>query len=439
MTNEPASLTQSHRPNRFRPVRSICCFPYRSLTKLFGLLIVLGLSLACSAGGLMQRAVNTPAPTRALAPTFTATPEDGAVLPQVIVTPPRSGTPGVIIIPEGMDPSAFIPTLPPTPTPAETPTPTLVDGEQTPQDGLESPGEGTGEVPPEQEQTIAPTATPLPADTPVPTETPSPIPPTPIPPTPIPPTPYVLVESGLVSLRTGPGVEYPLIAQLGPEIPVAITGQNPEGTWYQLCCVNRNDATGNSGTVWVVSNHVQVMNDADQLPLIADVGPPPPPTPTSTFTPTPTITPTPTATPMPFDRYLGPQFYPTCNTFLTIWVKLFVGEPPTEEPAEGYFLKVLFEGLDRPPTNQREPSDKNFYPVGVGTTGYSNLNFNLKYEYRVPQPPSTEQCPPAQIGTGTWQVYVVDGAGNQLSDMVEFSTSPSNPNREVYVAWRRVR
>ena len=34
---------------------------------------------------------------------------------------------------------------------------------------------------------------------------------------------------------------------------------------------------------------------------------------------------------------------------------------------------------------------------------------------------------------------VVDGAGNQLSDAVTFTVAPSNPNREVYIAWIRTR
>ena len=75
------------------------------------------------------------------------------------------------------------------------------------------------------------------------------------------------------------------------------------------------------------------------------------------------------------------------------------------------------------------------------------MNLNLKYEYTPPDPrsvdpvgPTTPTSTPLQlIGTGNWRVYVVDGAGNQLSDTVEFLTDPGNPNREVYIAWVRVR
>jgi hypothetical protein len=37
-----------------------------------------------------------------------------------------------------------------------------------------------------------------------------------------------------------------------------------------------------------------------------------------------------------------------------------------------------------------------------------------------------------------WQVWVRDGAGNQLSDVVEFSTDCNNPNREIYLGFVRV-
>ena len=375
-----------------------------------GFVVLLLLSLACSAGGVVQRAVEPAEPTRALVPTFTSTPLAGPALPQIIVTPPNGATPGVIIIPEGMDPTLFLPTL------TATPIPTTMDQPSVPEENGGTP------LSPEQ-LTALPTRTPVPTATLEPTFTAT-------------PTPFVLVESGLVTLRTGPGVEYPLVAQLGPQIPIAIVGQSPEGDWFQLCCVN-------GGSVWVASTHVKIMNDPSGAPQNVSE-PPPQPTPTATFTETPTVTPT--ATLFPFDRYIGPQFFPTQNEFLTIWVKLFVGTPPTEDPAPGYYLKVFFEGIERPPSSGVQPSADELYAVGVPGTGYSNLSFNLKYEYRPPDPNTLPSTDPGRaltraelIGTGTWRVYVVDGAGNQLSDVVEFRTEPGNPNREIYIAWVRVR
>jgi hypothetical protein len=390
------------------------------------LLLMVGVTLGCTVADFFEQEAPTPVPTRTLFPTFTPTPESlGGV---IIVTPPLMGTPGVIVVPEGTDPQSILPTLwppPPTPTP------------MTPVDEI-APGET---VEPGILPTVTETESPIPTITE--TETPTPTPS-------ITPTPFVMVESGLVALRSGPGVEFPLVAQLGPNIPIAITGQNPEGSWYQLCCVN-------GGEVWVASTHVLVNNDPRAVALFV-AGTPPSPTPT--FPPTPTGTPTftPTATPYPFLRSIGPQFFPTSNNFITIWVKLHVGtlrlftgcDPEgvteaKEAPAEGYFLQVLFEGFERPSTSGTQPSAGEFAcsaAVGAG----NRFEYNLKYEYQPPDPrsivvgPLTPTPHPAElIGTGEWTIFVMDGAGNQLSDEVTFTTQPGNNNREIYVGWERVR
>jgi hypothetical protein len=262
---------------------------------------------------------------------------------------------------------------------------------------------------------------PTPTDTPLPTPT-------------LTPTPYIQVSSGLIALRSGPGVDYPLIAQLGPDIPVAIIGRSEDGGWYEICCISGN-------SVWVAASHPGVFNDISNVP-VSPTEPPPTPTPTNTPTETPTITPTPTATPYPFERAIGPQFFPTSNEYITIFAKLFIGTPPTEVPAAGYYLVVKFEGFERPNAAGNQPSKDVFEfsaPPGFG----SRLETNYKYEYRPPDPksldPNSTATPLQLLGTGTWYVYVADGSGRQLSPEVTFTTAPSNPNRDIYIGWVRVR
>ncbi|MCB0087135.1 MAG: hypothetical protein KDE54_04420, partial [Caldilineaceae bacterium] len=166
------------------------------------------LTLGCSAASLVSRATPTPLPTRVLLPTFTAT---ATVLQQiVIVTPPSDSTPGVIIVQPGVNPDSVLPF---TSTPTDTGTPTDT---ATP-----TPGSPTATGTPTPTPTDTPTGTPTFTETPTATGTNTAT-----------PTPYIVVENGLVSLRSGPGVEYPLVAQLGPSVPVAITGQDPTGSWY---------------------------------------------------------------------------------------------------------------------------------------------------------------------------------------------------------------
>jgi hypothetical protein len=371
------------------------------------------LLLGCSSLSLAEQAVvvSTPISTRQPVPTFTATPD--FLKPLIVITPEHDGTPGVIILPPNVTPNLI---FPPPPTSRNTDTP------------------------------IPPTAT----DTPVPTGTPIPTPT-------FTPTPFVIVDSGFVSMRVGPGVNYPFFAQLGPNIPVAITGKNTQGDWYRICCVNDQN-------VWVAATDLRAVNDVSQVELVAAE-----PAPTPTFTSTPTETPTPTPYIFPFQRAEGPIFFPSNNPFLTIWVLLYAGPDnvtPSDlrnDPVPGYFLEVQYaDGLapdvffDRPNTNEELPSfDSKVPPPSdpeakfhwTASRGAGNRKpYNYKYEYLPYNPPrpsypsATATLTPIQLlGTGTWKVWVKDGAGNPLSEPVLFSTDPNNPNREVYIAWRRIR
>jgi hypothetical protein len=270
--------------------------------------------------------------------------------------------------------------------------------------------------------------------TPGPTETATLVPliPTDTPTLTLTPTPFVQVQSGLVALRTGPGLEYPLLAQLGPDIPVAVIGRTEDFAWLEICCVSGQ-------TVWVVATHVQVINDVTTAPVsIAPPAPAPTATPLPTETSTPT--PTPTATLAPFERAIGPQFFPTSNEYVTIWAKIFIGVSPLEQPLENYFITVKFEGFERPNALGHVGS-KGVFEFSAPPGSGNRVQYNYKYEYRPPDPATinSEATRLQLIGTGTWMVYVADGAGNRLSEEVTFTTAPSNPNREIYLGWVRVR
>jgi hypothetical protein len=191
----------------------------------------------------------------------------------------------------------------------------------------------------------------------------------------------------------------------------------------------------------VATQHVTVSNDIANV-QVSFAGPPPTPTPSATPTETPSPTPTPTATGYPFERTIGPQFFPTSNEYITIWAKLYIGTPPTEVPAEGYYLTVKFEGFERPNAAGNVASTNVFESSAAPGSG-NRVQYNYKFEYRPPDPmtvdPNSQVTPLQLIGTGDWTVYVSDGLGTQLSEEVTFTTAPSNPNREVYIGWARVR
>lgn len=142
--------------------------------------------------------------------------------------------------------------------------------------------------------TPAPTFTPTPTPTGVilaavtpPTATPSPTPtPTPSPtntPTPLPtntPTLAIpqVVASTAVNIRSGPGINYPVVDTLLPNHPLTVTGRNQPATWWQ---VQRTD-----GAAGWVANSVVAASAVEGVP-VAEAPPPPEPTPTP-VPPTPT-------------------------------------------------------------------------------------------------------------------------------------------------------
>jgi hypothetical protein len=170
----------------------------------------------------------------------------------------------------------------------------------------------------------------------------------------------------------------------------------------------------------------------------------PTPTPTGTATATPTITPTPTATPYGFQVVQGPLYFPTGNEMLTIWAKISAGGGTV--PLPGYYLRVLFRNRadgssfeSRPNTRGVAPSSDTFeFNVPPGPASGNRVEFNYKFEFLPPDPKAenpSSTATRASLIDGFWRIYIVDGAGNQLSAPVEFNTLAGNTNREIYVAW----
>ncbi len=380
---QPAPASGSNRPRR------------RLLIPLGVLLI---LSLGCSATSLVQRAP-TPFPTRQLQPTFTPLPPTPTRL-VLVVTPGSDTAPGVIIVPPGVDPASVLPpTATPTPTPIASPTPL---------------------VPPTE--TLTPGPSPTPTETPAPTATPS------MTPT-LTPTPFVQVVTALANVRSGPGLDYPVITQLPGETQITLVGRNPEGTWLQICCVNGE-------SVWIAANVVEVVNDVVQVALMV-TGPPP------TATETPTVTPTPTATAIiyPFEIAEGPIFMPTNNGFLSIWGKIYVGEYEEGLPLEGYYYDVSFLEFERPNTLGDVRSKTYYDRLFRQSLPEREKPFNYKYEYKPIADENLNNRNDAiiAIGSGNWTVILRDGEGRQMAPAVVFRTDTNNPHREIYIGWIRKR
>lgn len=172
---------------------------------------------------------------------------------------------------------------------------------------------GADEVPPtptNEPRVLVPTFTPTAvgqAPTPVPpaaqpaepiappTDTPTPEPQVTDTPTPEPQA-RVFVNIAVANVRTGPGVEYGLAGSVNQGQELEVLGKNPEGTWWQVCCVNGQQ-------VWIFGEIVRAEN-TDAVAVAQSLPAPPPTQPAPpTNTPAPAQ---PTQPPAPAAANAGP-------------------------------------------------------------------------------------------------------------------------------------
>ncbi len=108
----------------------------------------------------------------------------------------------------------------------------------------------------------------------IPLEEPEIILPTPIPATPTPLGVVVSITSPRQNVRTGPGLEYPVIGQLNRGEQARVLGATADLTWVVI------DFRGVQG--WLATYLADIFGDLNSVPIIQ-----PPPTPTPNVTPTP--------------------------------------------------------------------------------------------------------------------------------------------------------
>jgi len=274
-----------------------------------------------------------------------------------------------------------------TPTPFAAPTDTPVPPTDTPVPATPTPA-------------VPPTDTPVP-----PTPTPSVPTDTPVPPTPTsPPVPFVTVSSDKLNVREGPGTAYGRVGQVTKGQRLDIVGKNAAGDWWQVCCVDGQQ-------VWIVGRLVQAQGDLGSVKLAASIPAPPP-----TAKPQPTATPAPIPTPVPQYPFRVAEVsgYPTTNTWLNVFGKIW--DPKTQQGIPDLRVKFTRNGAD---AGLSEPSRIERKPTEWGDTGNpyaeDNRRQNYKYEYRDPP------------GAATWEAWLVDGNGNPLSDKATFTTDPAGP------------
>ena len=82
-----------------------------------------------------------------------------------------------------------------------------------------------------------------------------------------------------MDLRSGPGIDFPIVGAAAAGNTFRITGRHPAGEWWQIEVA--------AGPAWVYALFVQVEGPIESLGYTAVLPPPPPPVSTSTPFPTP--------------------------------------------------------------------------------------------------------------------------------------------------------
>lgn len=271
---------------------------------------------------------------------------------------------------------------------------------------------------PQSQAAAPPTATtaPIPAtDTPLPVEEPTdtllPEPTA----TDMPlPSPLLVVIGEIVNVRQGPGTNYGLAGRTLANQEFEIIGKSPDGTWWQICCVNGQQ-------VWLFGQLARAEN-ADAVAVVQNIPPPPQP-PTNTPAPPP-----PAADPCvniggdgcKFKVRSGPEYGENGGQELKMQLG-FIHTGVDDGQAQGsYFVVLLKEGQKLPVGDniRSEALSKRNGPLG---------QYNYEYTLGIDKLPSNTVA-------GNYVMYVLDGNGERDSRDFGFSI-PSGSQGLLWIEW----
>lgn len=307
----------------------------------------------------------------------------------------------------------LVPTFTPTPIGAE-PTPTTAAVAAAPVEPAEPAAAATdapAEAPTVEQPTAEPTSAPATAT----------------------PVPKLIVNNDSANVRLGPGTEYGLAGTVTRGQAFDIVGTNADGTWWQFCCVNGQQA-------WIFGELVDTENaDIDTVPVAADI--PAPPVAAAPVEPAPAqpepAQPAPADTPVPapppasdpcagiggdgckFKVRGGPNF--GGNGGSEIKLQLFFIHSGVEggQPQGSYFVALFKDGVKLPiPDSIRSRAlDKSDGALG---------SFNYEVKIGLGDIPGNNVA-------GNYVMYVLDGNGER--DSQDFGFSIPDGQGEVWIEW----
>ena len=272
----------------------------------------------------------------------------------------------------------------------------------------------------------------LPTETPVPVEEAAVEEPTPEPPTST-PVPKLIVSIAGANVRNGPGTEYGLVGAVNQGQAFDITGRNPEGTWWQFCCVNGQQS-------WIFGELAATEN-ADNVPVAENIPAPPvavqpPPAPEPQPQPQPEQPqpeppqpeqPAPEADPCAgiggdgckFKVRNGPLFGNNGGTEIKLQLFFIHGGVDGGQPQGSYFVVLMKDGVKLPISDgvRSIALERNQGALGP---------FNYEYKIGIGDIPGNTVA-------GNYVMYVLDGNGER--DSQDFHFSIPEGQGEVWLEW----
>jgi uncharacterized protein YraI len=223
-------------------------------------------------------------------------------------------------------------------------------------------------------------------------------------------TARLTVEQDLVNMRLGPGTDYGLAGEATKDQSFDVVGKNQQGDWWQICCVNGQQA-------WVFAQLARVEN-GETVPVVTEL-PPKPVAQAPTPAPQPQAQPTPTPAPQEqapppaadpcaniggdgckFKVRNGPKFNSNGGNELKLQF-MFMHSGDGGRPQGSYFVAMFKDGQKLPISDAvrsqvdvRQPSPNGEY----------------NYEYKV----SPSSLPGNNVA-GSYVLYVLDGNGERDS------------------------
>ena len=249
--------------------------------------------------------------------------------------------------------------------------------------------------------------------------------------------PRLVISEELVNVRSGPDTAYPLIATVGQGEDFEIIGKSPDGGWWQICCVNGQQA-------WVFGQLTQAQ-DTEAVAVAQLI----PPVPTATPVPPTPIPPTPIPPP-PTATYFAPPPTPIPPTAVPVVPPTNTPPPAAADPCIGiggdgckwkvrsgpstgdngggelkmqlafihtgvdggqaqgsYFVGLIKDGqtVGVSDGTRSQALDKRDGPLG-----------KYNYEYSI----GSGSLPGGKVG-GSYEMWVIDGNGERDSRNIQFS------------------